>query len=172
VSIERNPRDSNHQRGHLTRGFQALCQVLCVVSALCLSLPALAERSSSSWEHLSAGQQTVLAPLSGEWQEMDPQRQHKWLEFANRYPQMTPQQQDRAQERMRAWAGLSPQDRQAARKNFREAQKFTPEQRQRAWEQYNALASDEREKLQQEAGQVKPKPRKPPRPQLPPAPQP
>jgi hypothetical protein len=73
---------------------------------------------------------------------------------------------------MRAWAGLSPQDRQAARKNFREAQKFTPEQRQRAWEQYNALPSEEREKLQQEATQIKPRPHKPPRPQLAPAGQP
>jgi hypothetical protein len=68
-----------------------------------------------SWKELTADQQRILAPLSGEWDKMEGFRRKKWLGIAQRYQTLTPDEQSRMQRRMTAWAKLTPEERKRAR---------------------------------------------------------
>lgn len=110
-------------------------------------VPALAQ---PDWAQLSAGQRTVLAPLSNEWNTMESFRRKKWLGIAERYASLSGEEQMRVQRRMQDWAKLAPEERRLAREKFKTLQKVTPEMREslrQNWEDYKALPEDEKARL-------------------------
>ena len=68
---------------------------------------------SPAWASLTADQQQVLAPLSGDWSKLAREQKIKWIGIAKRYPTMKPEEQKRAQGRMQRWAKLTPAQRMA-----------------------------------------------------------
>lgn len=116
--------------------------VLGIVLALLLVLPlsvVSADRSTPTWQQLTAEQQRILAPIQGEWESLDTPRKRKWLGIAQRYPKMGADEQQRLQRRMKEWVSLTPEQRRAARDKYREFEQLAPEDRQAMrdkWEKY------------------------------------
>jgi hypothetical protein len=122
-------------------------------------------KKNPSWAELTAEQQQILAPLSGEWDKLEPTSKRKWLGIAKRYPKMTPVGQKRAQTRMQKWVKLSPEQRSEAREKYRRIEKMPPEKRQKLhkrWAEYQALPPAERQKLAPPKSDTRPAVRKRP----------
>lgn len=129
--------------------FSALALVL---SLFCLSVSAqVPVLAGKSWEALTPQQRTVLAPLTGQWSQMDASARDTWVALAKRYPEMEANEQQRLRDRMRDWAALSPTERRRVHQGFLAAQRVGPEERQQKWEQYQALAPEQRQALQDRA---------------------
>lgn len=138
--------------------FQSALLLCLLVALLFCVTPAHAAEAPPSWQHLSATQQHILAPLKADWSEFDHDRKKKWLDIAARYPAMSPQQQKTLQQRMNEWAHLSPEKRRLARENFLSTGKTPQQSRREAWEAYQKLPQAERERLKEEARHPKPHP--------------
>ncbi len=137
--------------------FQSALLCLLVALLFCVT-PAQAAEAPPSWQHLSATQQHILAPLKADWREFDHDRKKKWLDIAARYPAMSAEQQKTLQQRMNEWAHLSPEKRRLARENFLSTGKTPQQSRREAWEAYQKLPQAERERLKEEARHPKPHP--------------
>ena len=99
------------------------------------------------WASLTADQQQVLAPLSGEWNKLPREQKIKWIGIAKRYPTMKPVEQKRAQGRMQLWSKLTPAQRWEAREQYRSIGKVAPNRREelrRYWADYQALPPHEK----------------------------
>ena len=117
--------------------------------------------SQPSWKELSADQQRVLAPLSGEWDKLEGFRRKKWLGIAQRYQSLSPDEQTRMQRRMTAWAKLTPDERKRARDQYLSLKNASPEKKEAVklkWEEYKDLPESEKARLKAEAAR-KPTPR-------------
>jgi len=102
---------------------------------------------SPAWASLTADQQQVLAPLSGDWSKLSREQKIKWLGIAKRYPTMKSEEQKRAQERMQRWAKLTPAQRWEAREQYRSIDKVATSRREelrRYWAEYQALPPHEK----------------------------
>ncbi len=100
-----------------------------------------------AWASLTADQQQMLAPLSGEWSKLARDQKTKWLGIAKRYPAMQPEEQKRAQNRMQKWAKLTPEQRWQAREQYRSIGKAAPSRRdelRKYWAEYQALPPHEK----------------------------
>jgi hypothetical protein len=111
-----------------------------------------------AWSALSPRQKTALKPLEADWNRIDATRRSKWLEIADRFHTMPPAEQARIQDRMTEWAKMTPRDRGQTRLNFREAQQVPVQERKAKWEEYKALAPEQRKQL---AAKAVPPARKP-----------
>ncbi|MGH8765856.1 MAG: DUF3106 domain-containing protein [Burkholderiales bacterium] len=112
-----------------------------------------------AWAALTADQQQILAPLSGEWNKMGLEHKRKWLGIAKRYPKMKPEVQKRVQGRMQRWAKLTPEQRWQAREQYRSIGKLTPDGREelrRYWAEYQALPANEKHMFDVPPTYVKP----------------
>lgn len=113
-----------------------------------------------SWSQLTPSQQQALAPLASSWNTgmSDPQKR-KWLEISKNYAAFTPQAQATLNSRMNEWVALSPQQRAQARLNFGKtlelSRQLTAEEKKAKWDAYQALSTEEKQKL---AASASPKP--------------
>jgi hypothetical protein len=100
-----------------------------------------------AWAALTADQQQVLAPLSGEWNKLPRDQKTKWLGIAKRYPAMKDEEQKRVIGRMQHWSKLTPEQRWEAREQYRSIGKLAPDRREelrRYWAEYQALPPHEK----------------------------
>jgi hypothetical protein len=66
-----------------------------------------AKPSGPTWQSLTPGQRSALAPLQGEWATIDASSKAKWLEISGRYSGLPVEEQRRLQGRMTEWSRLS-----------------------------------------------------------------
>jgi hypothetical protein len=102
---------------------------------------------SPEWLRLSPAHRQALAPLAPDWAGMAPPQRQKWIELAERMPSMPAQERQRIQERMAEWARLTPVERGQARLRYLQARREAPDDRHARWEAYQALPSEQKEKL-------------------------
>lgn len=132
----------------------ATLTLLCILQA-----PALAQ--GPDWKQLSAQQRTALAPLSKDWDGLPDGRKQKWLGIARRYGSLNPVAQARLQDRMREWVALSPEQRALARDQYKKLRTASQEQKRELglkWQEYEALPSSEKERLQAAASAPRARP--------------
>ncbi len=133
-------------RGPLRGLTRAALAALLLVFAAAGAIAAPKEKGPA-WASLTADQQQVLAPLSGEWGKLSRDRKTKWIGIAKRYPSMKAEEQKRVQGRMQRWAKLTPEQRWQAREQYRSIGKAAPDRREelrRYWAQYQALPPHEK----------------------------
>ena len=100
-----------------------------------------------AWASLTADQQQVLAPLSGEWSKLSRDQKTKWIGIAKRHPTMKAEEQARVRNRMQRWAKLTPAQRREAREQYRSIGKVASDRREklrRYWAEYQALPPHEK----------------------------
>jgi hypothetical protein len=108
---------------------------------------AATKEKGPAWAALTADQQQVLAPLSGEWSKLPLDQKTKWLGIAKRYPKMKAEEQTRVHNRMQRWAKLTPAQRWEAREQYRSIGKVAIDRRaelRRHWAEYQALPPNEK----------------------------
>jgi hypothetical protein len=128
--------------GFIRAGVAALLLVFAVTGAV-----AAPKEKGPAWATLTADQQQVLAPLSGEWSKLSRDSKTKWIGIAKRYPNMKAEEQKRVHGRMQRWAKLTPEQRWQAREQYRSIGKVAPERRdelRRHWAEYQALPPHEK----------------------------
>ncbi len=133
-------------RGPLRGLTRAALAALLLVFAAAGAIAAPKEKGPA-WASLTADQQQVLAPLSGEWGKLSRDQKTKWIGIAKRYPSMKAEEQKRVQGRMQRWAKLTPEQRWQAREQYRSIGKAAPDRREelrRYWAQYQALPPHEK----------------------------
>ena len=103
------------------------------------------------WAELTKAQQEALQPLTKSWNDLSVVHRRKWIALAQNYPLMSSESKEKLHSRMVEWAALTPAERQVARLNFAETKKLAPTDRAADWEAYQALSSQERQKLAEQA---------------------
>ena len=125
------------------------------------SSPAVGKVTSSkpTWAELTPMQQQTLKPLASSWATLSEAHKRKWIEVSKNYPSLQPEGQATMHSRMSEWAALSPQQRAEARLNFAKtkelSKQLTAEEKKAKWETYQALSSEEKQKL---AAKASPRP--------------
>jgi len=100
------------------------------------------------WSALSAEHRAALAPLAPHWNGLSENHKRKWMAMTRDFRNLSPEEQTRMHGRMASWAALSPRQRAEARFNFAAAQeRLSPDTRKARWESYQALSSDEKQRL-------------------------
>ena len=99
------------------------------------------------WAELSASEQLALAPLKSQWQTISVAQKRKWLAMAKNFTTLSADERAKLHARVQEWAQLSPQQRAQARLNFAESTQHTPDQKRAKWEAYQALTTEEKNKL-------------------------
>ncbi|MBV8046654.1 MAG: DUF3106 domain-containing protein [Paludibacterium sp.] len=97
---------------------------LCVAAALAAAQPA-----SPDWGELSAHQQRVLAPVSGEWNRFAPAHKARLLAMVPLYDQLAPAAQQRFTVRLKTWAELTGEQQDLARQHWQRLQALPAAQR-------------------------------------------
>jgi hypothetical protein len=110
---------------------------------------------SLGWNTLSPVQRNALKPLAASWANLGDTQKRKWITLSANYPQMSPAEQTKLHERMAQWAALSPRQREQARLNFADAKQISPQKKSEKWQAYQALSTEEKQKL---AKSAQPKP--------------
>lgn len=110
-----------------------------------------AAAGSPGWQALTPQQRRILAPLAAQWPSLDDTSRDKWVDVADRYPSLPPAAQQRMQERMTQWAQLPAQQRGEARLRYRNTRQLSPDELQQKWQAYQALPTQTREELAQQA---------------------
>ena len=100
-----------------------------------------------NWSELTASEQQALAPLKTHWPSISAAQKRKWQAIAKNFSSLSSDEQVKLHARVQEWAQLSPQQRAQARLNFAESTQHTPDQKRSKWEAYQALTSEERNKL-------------------------
>lgn len=107
--------------------------------------------SGPSWAELTPEQQQTLMPLASSWNSINEPQKRKWLGISKNYHALTPEEKTKLNSRMSEWVTLSPQQRAQARLNFGKtkelSKQLTPEEKKAKWEAYQALSSEEKQKL-------------------------
>ena len=109
--------------------------------------PVRASPDGIEWKSLSPAHRQALAPLERDWANLDAAQKLKWVELAQRFPQLTVAERVRIQERMADWARMTPAERGQARLRYLQARRASPDGRGARWEDYQALPSEQKEKL-------------------------
>ena len=114
-------------------------------------LPVTTTGSGPSWGELTAMQQQALKPLALSWNTISEAQKRKWLEISKNYPALSPANQATMHSRMNEWVTLSPQQRAQARLNFAKtkelSRQLTPEEKTAKWQSYQALSTEEKQRL-------------------------
>jgi hypothetical protein len=118
-----------------------------------LALPA--RFTGLDWNALTPAQQIALKPLAGSWVNLSDGQKRKWISLSANFSLMSSADQARLHTRMVQWAALSPKQREQARLNFAEANKVEPQQKNEKWQAYQALSTEEKQRL---AKSAQPKP--------------
>ena len=96
-------------------------------------------------------QQQTLKPLASSWATLSEAHKRKWLAVSKKYPSLPPEDQATMHSRMNEWVGLSPEQRVEARLNFAKtkelSKQLTAEEKKAKWEAYQALSTEEKQKL-------------------------
>ena len=103
--------------------------------------------SNLPWTALSAAQRESLAPLADTWNAFSDTRKRKWIAIANSLPNLSPEERQKLRERMEDWAKLSRRDREQARLNFAQSKTISKADLAANWEAYQALSTEERQRL-------------------------
>jgi hypothetical protein len=111
--------------------------------------------SKPSWPELTPSQQQSLKPLAISWNSISEAQKRKWLEISKNYPTLSLADQTTLHSRMNEWVALSPQQRAEARLNFAKtkelSKQLTPEEKKAKWQIYQALSTEEKQKLASKA---------------------
>lgn len=110
-------------------------------------VPARTSPDGIEWKALTAPQRQALAPLERDWANLDAAQKLKWVELAQRFPQLSAAERTRIQDRMADWARMTPAERGQARLRYLQARRAAPDGRGARWEDYQALPSEQKEKL-------------------------
>lgn len=108
---------------------------------------ALKPLSRPEWQDLTPAQQLSLQPLAASWNTLEEASKRKWIALAANYPNLTPAEQLKLHSRMTEWVSLSPRQRDQARLNFARSKQHTSTQKAATWQAYQALSSEEKQKL-------------------------
>lgn len=111
--------------------------------------------NSSTWSSLTAAQKNALKPLATSWINLSDGQKRKWISLSANFPQLSAAEQGKLHERMAQWAALTPRQRELARLNFADAKQVAPQQKNEQWQAYQALSTEEKQKLAK-AAQPKP----------------
>ncbi len=103
--------------------------------------------SKPEWRDVPPAQQRALQPLAAIWNPLSEIHKRKWLAISANFEKLPAAEQNKLQERMREWVQLSPAQRNQARLNFAETKQLSPSEKQAKWEAYQALSTEEKEKL-------------------------
>lgn len=103
--------------------------------------------SKPAWQDLTPAQKASLMPLAANWNALKESQKRKWIAIAANYPSMEPREQAKLHNRMTDWVALSQQQRALARLNFAQAKQLDPTQKTANWQAYQALSSEEKQKL-------------------------
>lgn len=122
-----------------------------VAAALTKASNALTTSSGPTWQDLTPAQQVSLRPLAAHWSSLDSARKRKWIALAANYSALAPPEQAKLHSRMTEWASLSRKQRDQARLNFAQSKQISPTQKAATWEAYQALSSEEKQKLAKSA---------------------
>jgi hypothetical protein len=96
---------------------------------------------------LNHTQQRSLQPLAATWDTLSEGHRRKWIALAQNYPRLAAPEQEKLHTRMAEWAALKPKEREQARLNFAQTKQLAPSERTANWDAYQALSTEEREKL-------------------------
>lgn len=99
------------------------------------------------WVELNPTQQRSLQPLAATWDTLSEGHRRKWIALAQNYPSLAAPEQEKLHTRMAEWAALKPKEREQARLNFAQTKQLAPSERTANWDAYQALSTEEREKL-------------------------
>lgn len=100
-----------------------------------------------SWSELTATQREALAPLATSWPTITVAQKRKWLALSQNFDALAMPDQRIMHRRMADWAALSTQQRAQARLNFAQARDVPAQQRVAHWETYQALSTEQKQKL-------------------------
>ena len=142
---------------------RALAAALLLTAFAATTAVAAPKDRGPQWATLTADQQQILTPLSGEWNRLSREHKMKWLGIAKRYPKMKAEEQKRVQSRMQSWAKLTPEQRWQAREQYRSIGKLAPDRRaelRRQWAEYQALPPQEKRTFDVPPTYVRPAERK------------
>ena len=99
------------------------------------------------WEQLDTPQKLALYPLAPRWAALGEQQKRQWLLIAQSFSRLPEAEQERLHNRMTEWASLSAQQRSQARLNYAVTNRLAPNSKRAQWEAYQALSSDEKNRL-------------------------
>lgn len=102
---------------------------------------------SPTWGTLTPAQQAALKPLASSWAGLSDAQKRKWISLSANFPQLPPAEQTKMHARMVQWAALSPREREQARLNFGETKQVDPQKKSEQWQAYQALSTEEKQKL-------------------------
>ena len=118
-------------------------------------LPKPALPGKPVWGELTQLQQHALRPLAATWPTISEAQKRKWLAISKNYPALPPDGQAKMHGRMNEWVNLSAQQRAEARLNFATtkelSKELTPDEKLAKWQTYQALTSEEKQKLAEKA---------------------
>ena len=99
------------------------------------------------WEQLDTPQKLALYPLAPRWAMLGEQHKRQWLAIAQGFSRLPEAEQERLHLRMADWASLSAQQRSQARLNYAATNRLAPDSKRAQWEAYQALSSEEKNRL-------------------------
>lgn len=99
------------------------------------------------WEQLNTPQKLALYPLAPRWAVLSALQKRRWLAIAHSFPTLPEAEQTRLHARMTEWASLSAQQRSQARLNYAVTNKLAPDDKRAQWEAYQALSTEEKNRL-------------------------
>ena len=99
------------------------------------------------WEQLDTSQKLALYPLAPRWAILSEMQKRRWLLIAKTFSTLPPTEQERLHNRMTDWASLSAQQRSQARLNYAVTNKLAPDNKRAQWEAYQALSTEEKNRL-------------------------
>lgn len=99
------------------------------------------------WEQLDTPQKLALYPLAPRWATLGEQQKRQWLAIAHSFSKLPETEQERLHLRMADWASLSAQQRSQARLNYAATNRLAPDSKRAQWEAYQALSSEEKNRL-------------------------
>ncbi|MDD2713694.1 MAG: DUF3106 domain-containing protein [Simplicispira sp.] len=108
---------------------------------------ATAPTSGPGWEQLNTPQKLALYPLAPRWAILSEVQKRRWLLIAKTFSTLPPTEQERLHNRMTDWASLSAQQRSQARLNYAVTNKLAPDNKRAQWEAYQALSTEEKNRL-------------------------
>lgn len=99
------------------------------------------------WEQLDTPQKLALYPLAPRWAVLSEQHKRQWLAIAQSFSKLPEAEQERLHDRMTQWASLSALQRSQARLNYAATNRLAPDSKRAQWDAYQALSSEEKNRL-------------------------
>ena len=116
------------------------------------------QEDGPAWVTLTTAQKEVLYPLAQRWAFLSEAQKRHWLNLAAGYRSLSEVEQAKMVARITDWANLSAQQRSQARLNYAAASRLPADSRKAQWEAYQALSTEEKQRLAAVAAVAAPKP--------------